>query len=102
MSSRPPHTPVHPTASILRHRASALRSFAATIDQLLVTRLDSETLSRSAALADSQHWSLRRHLLDRNLHQLHRAADDLREVSHLMWRYADSLERSRTLAMSGI
>jgi hypothetical protein len=103
MSSRPPHPPVHPTANILRHRATALRSFAGTIDQLLVTRLDTETLTRSGVLADSKHWSLRRHLLDRNLHQLHRAADELREVAHQMWRYADSLERSRSLATtSGI
>ena len=100
MSSRPSHPPVSPTARILRHRATALRSFASTIDQLLVTRIDVAELSRPAAHADSRHWYLRRQLLDHNLHQLHRAADELREVAHQMWQCADNLEHSHSVAMT--
>ena len=98
MSSRPSHPPVSPTARILRHRATALRSFASTIDQLLVTRIDVAELS--GWVADSRHWYLRRQLLDHNLHQLHRAADELREVAHQMWQCADTLEHSHNVAMT--
>ncbi len=100
MSSRPSHPSVNPTATILRHRATSLRVFASTIDQLLVTRIDVADLSPSVAHADSRHWYLRRQLLDHNLHQLHRAADELREVAHQMWQCADNLEHSRNVALT--
>ena len=93
-----PH--VSPNASILRHRATALRAFAGTVDQLLVTRIESEELSDHAGPNGSKQWYVRRQLLDHNLHQLHRAADELREVAHQMWQCADDLDLAHGIAMA--
>jgi hypothetical protein len=99
MQPRPTPRFASPYASILRHRATALRSFAGTLDQLLVTHIGAEELPSSAAHTESRHWILRQHLLDHNLHQLHRAADELREVAHQMWQAADSLELAHISTM---
>lgn len=99
MSSRPLSPALNPNASTLRHRAIALRTFAGTIDQLLVTHLaDYEPDPSLAAEPAAMEWQLRRRMLERNLHQLHRAADELRDVAHQMWQCADGLELAHTTA----
>ncbi len=100
MSSRPSHQStsssispsISPNASTLRHRATALRSFAGTIDQLRVTHIDEHEALASSSSDNAGHWQVRRQMLDRNLHQLHRAADELRDLAHRMWQCADGLE----------
>lgn len=89
------HTPLRPQASVLRHRAATLRSFADTIDRLRVTRLTDQEHAATDTTNESEaarRARLRRRLLDRNLHQLHRAADELRDVAHRLWQYADVVE----------
>src|ERR671913_2167 len=72
MSHEPPH---HPHASVLRQRAATLRDLAGSLERSIVTTLDE--------LTGADTWSTPRArlceaMLARNLHQLHRAADDLR------------------------
>ena len=69
----------HPAASVLRHRAAELRAFAAAIEAAAVFTLD-----RSGDDGESRRAALCRRMLARNLQQLLRAADDLRETA---WRY---------------
>ena len=89
------HPPTaHPHSSMLRQRASGLVDLAATIERSLVM-----TLPDHAARSG---WSGRRarlceSMLERNLHQLHRAADDLRTFAHRLRCRADELDRARHL-----
>lgn len=70
----------HPYSSVLRQRAAQLLELAGRIEQTLVMRLDD---------APSE---LARRLLDRNLHQLHVAAADLRDAATRFRRRADELD----------
>lgn len=83
------HSSHHPLSSVLRQRAGHLRELASAIERSLVMTLDE---------ADgTQAWTtnrgrLCRRMLDRNLHQLHQAADDLRETAIRFRRRADELD----------
>ena len=84
-------TPHHPYASVLRQRAATLRDLARSIERSIVMTLDE--------LAGDQTWSTPRArlceaMLARNLHQLHRAADDLRDTAFRMHTRAGELEHS--------
>jgi len=70
----------HPYSSVLRQRAAHLQELAGRIERLRVMRLD-----------DAPN-ELARRLLDRNLHQLHLAADDLRDAADRFRRRADELD----------
>jgi hypothetical protein len=70
----------HPYSSVLRQRSAHLQDLAARIERSQVMRLDE---------APSE---LARRLLDRNLHQLHVAADDLRRAAERFRRRADELD----------
>lgn len=74
---------------MLRQRAQHLRDVAASLERALVTVLD------EAAGPDT--WTTRRarlceQMLARNLHQLHQAADDLRELAFRFRQRADELD----------
>ena len=91
MSHDPSH---HPHASVLRQRAATLRNLARSIERSIVMTLDE--------LAGDATWSSPRArlceaMLARNLHQLHRAADDLRDTAFRMQARAGELERSLQL-----
>src|SRR5262245_4682509 len=89
---------IHPHASVLRQRAATLRDLAGSIERSIVMTLDE--------LAGEQRWSSPRArlceaMLTRNLHQLHRAADELRDTAFRMQARADELEhraRARSAA----
>lgn len=72
----------HPFSSVLRQRSAHLHDVAARVERSLVMGLDG---------APSE---LARRLLDRNLHQLHLAVDDLRVVADRCRRRADELDRA--------
>jgi hypothetical protein len=84
------HDPLHhPHASVLRQRAATLRELAGSIERTIVTTLDE--------LAGGETWSTPRArlceaMLARNLHQLHRAADELRDTAFRMQARAGELE----------
>jgi hypothetical protein len=75
----------HPFATMLRQRAAHLNDLAARIESSAVMSLDTTS-------------ALERRLLDRNLHQLHVAADDLRDAAHRCRCRADELDLSVALA----
>jgi hypothetical protein len=88
MSNDAPH---HPHASVLRQRAATLRDLAGSIERSIVMTLDE--------IGDDVTWSTPRTrlceaMLARNLHQLHRAADDLRDTAFRMHARAGELEQS--------
>jgi hypothetical protein len=83
------HEVVHPHASALRQRAATLRALAGSIERSIVMTLDE--------LAAETAWSSPRArlceaMLARNLHQLHRAADELRDTAFRMQARAVELE----------
>jgi hypothetical protein len=83
--------PHHPHASVLRQRAATLRDLAGSIERSIVTTLDE--------LTGVDTWSTPRArlceaMLARNLHQLHRAADDLRDTAFRMQARAGELDHS--------
>ena len=89
-----------PYASTLRQRAGHLRDLARSIEQSLVMTLalDVEGVDSAAA---PERMRLCDSMLDRNMHQLHQAADDLRYTAHRFQTRADELDaayRSRTAA----
>ena len=82
---------VHPHASVLRQRAATLRDLASCIERSIVMSLDE--------LAGDTTWSSPRArlceaMLARNLHQLHRAADDLRDTAFRLQARAGELDLS--------
>jgi hypothetical protein len=84
----------HPQACVLRQRAATLRELAGSIERSLVMTLDE--------LATETRWSSPRArlceaMLARNLHQLHRAADELRDTAFRMHARASELEHSARL-----
>ena len=88
MSNDAPH---HPHASVLRQRAAMLRDLAGSIERSIVMTLDE--------IGDDVTWSTPRTrlceaMLARNLHQLHRAADDLSDTAFRMHARAGELEQS--------
>ena len=76
----------HPYSSVLRQRAAHLQELAGRVERSLVMRLDD---------APSE---LARRLLDRNVHQLHVAAEDLRDAAHRFRRRADELDLATMVA----
>lgn len=76
----------HPYSSVLRQRAAHLRDLAACVERSLVMRLDDPPCE------------LAHRLLDRNLHQLHVAAEDLRDAAASFRRRADELDLATMVA----
>lgn len=80
----------HPQASLLRQRAAELRRLAGSIEGSIAVTLDgrlercSPEPARRAELCEA--------MLARNVHQLHRAADDLRDIAFRMSVRASELE----------
>ncbi len=80
----------HPYAAVLRQRAARLQHLARQIDGALVYTLDPEVVTIPT---DTARARLCERLLDRNLHQLHRAADDLRSTAFQFLARADEFDR---------
>ena len=80
-----PH-PSHPYSSMLRQRAAHLQDLATRVERTSVMRLDDPPTE------------LARRLLDRNLHQLHLAAHELRGDATRLRRRADELDRAVVVA----
>jgi hypothetical protein len=81
----------HPHACVLRQRAATLRQLAGSIERSIVMSLEE--------LSGDQTWSSPRArlceaMLARNLHQLHRAADDLRDTAFRLQARAGELDLS--------
>ena len=79
----------HPHACVLRQRAATLRDLAGSIERSIVMSL--------AELAGDPTWTSARAqlceaMLERNLHQLHRAADDLRDTAFRLQARAGELD----------
>jgi hypothetical protein len=85
------HTPHHPYAAVLRQRAARLQDLARRLDGTLVTALDPDV---APIPADTARARLCETLLTRNLHQLHRAADELRNTAFRFTARADELDRA--------
>ena len=89
MQQEAPH---HPYVSVLRQRAECLRDLARSIERSLVMTLDDVA---AEAAWDSPRARLCEAMLERNLHQLHQAADDLRDTACRMHARARELELAR-------
>lgn len=81
----------HPDSSALRRRAADLRTLASSIERSLVTVL--------ADVSGTDTWNTNRgqlceRMLSRNLHQIHEAADDLRDSALRFCDRADELDRT--------
>jgi len=70
----------HPYSSVLRQRAAHLQDLAACVERSLVMQLDDAPCE------------LAQRLLDRNLHQLLVAAEDLRDAATRLRQRADALD----------
>lgn len=86
-----PERPRQPDPSALRRRADELRHLAGSIERSLVMAL--------ADAGDADTWNTNRtrlcdRMLARSLHQLHEAADDLREAALGFCDRADELDRA--------
>lgn len=84
------HTAHHPYAAVLRQRAARLQELARRIDGALVMGLDPAV---TPIPSDAARARLCETLLARNLHQLHRAADDLRDIAFRFLARADEFDR---------
>lgn len=81
----------HPYAAVLRQRAGRLQELARRIDGAVVHLLDPEL----APIPDgSARARLCERMLAHNLHQLHRAADELRDTAFRFNARADEFDRS--------
>jgi hypothetical protein len=76
----------HPYSSVLRQRAAHLLDLAGRVERASVMRIDDPPCE------------LARRLLDRNRHQLHLAADELRDSAGRFRRRADELDLAMTVA----
>lgn len=76
----------HPYSSVLRQRAAHLHDLARHIERTRVMQLDDGPSE------------LARRLLDRNLHQLHLAAEDLRDAANRFRQRADELDLAVMMA----
>ena len=83
----------HPYASVLRQRAGRLQELARAIENALVMALDDEH-ALGAIPINSRRARLCEAMLARNLHQLHQAADDLRETAFRFLARADEFDRA--------
>ena len=81
----------HPDSSALRRRAADLRTFASSIERSLVTVLGD--VGRVEAWTTNRAQLCER-MLARNLHQIHEAADDLRDSALRFCERADELDLS--------
>ena len=79
----------HPYVSVLRQRSARLRDLARSIERSLVMTLDEIGGSESGC---STRARLRETMLARNVHQLHEAAEQLRDTAHRMQMRAAELE----------
>jgi hypothetical protein len=79
----------HPYSSVLRQRAGSLRALASSIERSLVTALGDQSHEHVWTGARAE---LCEQMLARNLHQLHLAADDLRETALRFRHRADELD----------
>ena len=84
----------HPQASVLRQRAATLRDLAGSIERSIVMTLEELAVDVSWS---SPRTRLCEAMLARNLHQLHRAADELRDTAFRMNARAGELEHSARL-----
>jgi hypothetical protein len=89
------HSRTSDYAPELRRRADHLAELARSIERSLVMSLP-ETVSSDAAC--DRRTRLCEALLERNLHQLHRAADDLRVTAMRFRTRADELEAALRVA----
>ncbi len=87
------HTAHHPYASVLRQRAGRLQELASSIEQALVMALDDERMLGAIPI-NSRRARLCEAMLARNLHQLHVAADDLRDTAFRFLARADEFDRA--------
>lgn len=90
------HTAHHPYAAVLRQRAARLQDLARRIDGALVHGLDPEV---TPIPSKSTRARLCERMLARNLHQLHRASDDLRETAFRFLARADEFDRAAHVRM---
>lgn len=79
----------HPYSGPLRQRAGHLRRLATSIERSLVMMLGDADRTDGW---DTTRAQLCGRMLDRNLHQLHQAADDLRETAVRFCQRADQLD----------
>lgn len=88
------HSDDNPTSSYapeLRRRADHLIELAADIERALVLRLP-EFAETHTVEQEGRRARLAQHMLETNLHQLHRAADELRHTALRFRRRAHDLE----------
>lgn len=87
------HVAHHPYASVLRQRAARLQELAQAIERSLVMALDDEPMLAAVPL-HSRRARLCEALLARNLHQLHEAADELRDTAFRFLTRAEEFDRA--------
>lgn len=97
MSDQPAFHQSHPHSNLLRQRAAILRELSVTIERSLVMTLGDA--------AEESPWSTRRarmcqDMLERNVQQLHQAADDLLETALGLRQRADDLDLAQRAADS--
>ncbi len=90
-----PTPPSHPYASVLRQRAADLARLATAIEGALAMTLPESSVAAGWSTPRSR---LCESMLERNLHQLHLAADDLRETALTFRRRADELDLAHRAA----
>lgn len=90
-----PLPPLSPHATVLRQRAARLSAIAASIDRATVCALPEHA---TEAGWDGASAELAITLLEHNLHQLHRAADELRARAHHCRVRADELDAAQRSA----
>lgn len=83
----------------MRHRATGLRRFAEMLDGLTVLELAGGALDEPPHQwsGDRDHWRLALRLLRHSQHQVHRAADDLRDIALQLWQRADDIDQAAGL-----
>jgi hypothetical protein len=82
----------HPHASLLRQRAATLRELARTVEGARVMTLEGAAFEAAWVTPRAR---LCETMLEHNLLQLHRAAEDLREAALRLQARADDLDRVR-------
>ena len=87
-----PPSSLHPYATTLRQRAGTLVALAAAIERATVLSLPDRALDVGWR---GPRADLAVAMLDRNVHQLHRAADDLRTVAHRFRARAAELDAAQ-------
>ena len=80
---------------MLRQRSATLRDLARSLERSLVTTLDRVADTGAWAATAPSRVRLCEAMLARNLHQLHEAAEQLRDTAHRMHTRAAELELAR-------